>query len=168
MIMFNCLAAMLADVTAIPEIWIPAILALFGVGAFVGLTIGGRVSGRRPHPALLTGASAIAVLSGVMLVAVQQTWAVVPTVFLIGIAAFVLNPALHGRFITVAADAPTLAGATAVSAFQLGISITPVTAAASFSQGGALTSVCWIGAVLAAAAIPLVLLDRAARRHRWL
>ncbi|MFF5208874.1 MFS transporter [Streptosporangium sp. NPDC000396] len=161
MITFNYLAAMLADITAIPEVWIPAILALFGVGAFVGLSIGGRVSDQRPHLALLTGASAIVILSVVMAVVIQQVWAVVPTVFLIGIAAFVLNPALYGRVFAIAADAPTLAGATTVSAFQLGISITPVLAAASLTQGADLTSVCLIGAALAAAAVPFMLLDRA-------
>ncbi|SFJ25301.1 MFS transporter, DHA1 family, chloramphenicol resistance protein [Streptosporangium canum] len=161
MITFNYLAAMLADITAVPEVWIPAILALFGVGAFVGLSIGGRVSDQRPHLALLAGASAIVILSVVMAVAIQQVWAVVPTVLLMGIAAFVLNPAVYGRVFAIAADAPTLAGATTVSAFQLGISVTPVLAAASLTRGAALTSVCLIGAALAAAAVPLILLDRA-------
>lgn len=44
MITFNYLSAMLAEITGVPTVWIPAILALFGVGAFVGLSIGGRVS----------------------------------------------------------------------------------------------------------------------------
>ncbi|MEV2275749.1 MFS transporter [Nocardiopsis sp. NPDC049922] len=163
MITFNYLAAMLADITAVPEVWIPAILALFGVGAFIGLSIGGRVSDRRPHLALLTGASGIAFLSVAMVVAIPHVWAVVPTVFLIGTAAFVLNPAVYGRVFAIAASAPTLAGATTVSAFQLGISITPVLAAASLTQGAALTSVSLIGAALASAAVPLILLDRARR-----
>lgn len=78
-----------------------------------------------------------------------------------GVAAFVLNPAVYGRVFAIAAEAPTLAGATTVSAFRLGISVTPVLAAAPLSQGAALTSVCLIGTALAAAAVPLVLLDRA-------
>ncbi|MEU2660461.1 MFS transporter [Streptomyces sp. NPDC007325] len=160
MITFNYLAAMLEDVTGLPEKAIPAVLALFGVGAFVGLSIGGRVSDRRPHRALLAGASATVILSVVMVAAVHRVWAVLPTVLLLGIAAFVLNPALYGRVFALAAEAPTLAGATTVSAFQLGISITPVLAAASLTQAAALTSVCLIGAALATAAVPLVLLDR--------
>ncbi len=96
-----------------------------------------------------------------MVAAIHRVWAVVPTVLLAGIAAFVLNPALYGRVFAIAAEAPTLAGATTVSAFQLGISITPVLAAASLARGAALTSVCLIGAALAAAAVPLILLDRA-------
>lgn len=166
MITFNYLAAMLADVTALPEVWIPAVLALFGIGAFVGLSIGGRISDRRPHLALLTGALAIVVLSLVMVAAIERLWAVVPTVFMIGIAAFVLNPALYGRVFALAADAPTLAGATTVSAFQLGISITPVLAAVPLTRGATLTSVCLIGAALAAAAVPFILLDRARRAPR--
>ncbi|WAL69126.1 hypothetical protein ORV05_15600 [Amycolatopsis cynarae] len=62
-------------------------------GAFVGLSIGGRISDQRPHLALLTGASAIVILSVVMVIAIREAWVVVPTMFLIGVAAFVLNPA---------------------------------------------------------------------------
>ncbi|WP_230465558.1 MFS transporter [[Actinomadura] parvosata] len=40
MITYNYLAAFLSDVTRVPGIWIPAILTLFGVGAFAGLSIG--------------------------------------------------------------------------------------------------------------------------------
>lgn len=166
MITFNYLAAVLADVTGVPESWIPGVLALFGVGAFTGLSVGGRVADRRPHAALLTGTAAVAGLSLVIAATAREVWAVVPAVFLLGVAAFVLNPALYARVFAVAADAPTLAGAVTVSAFQLGISITPVLAAAVFARGAGLTSVCLIGAVLAVAALPLVLLDRAAGQAR--
>ncbi|WP_419999885.1 MFS transporter [Streptomyces boninensis] len=160
MISFNYLAAMLEDRTNLPQVWIPAVLALFGIGAFLGLAVGGRIADRRPHLALLTGAAAIAVLSGALAGVIERIWAVVPTVLLLGIAAFVLNPALYGRVFAIAGDAPTLAGATTVSSFQLGISITPLLAAASLANGGALTSVCLIGAALAVAAVPLIAIDR--------
>ena len=163
MITFNYLSAMLTDVTGVPALWIPAILALFGIGAFVGLSIGGRVSDARPHAALLGGAAAIAALSVVMAVAIHEAWAVIPAVFLLGIAAFVLNPAIYARVFAIAGDAPTLAGATTVSAFQLGISCTPVLAAAALAQGTSLTWVSVIGAALAALAFPLILTDRAGR-----
>lgn len=163
MITYNYLSAMLTDITALRTIWVPAVLALFGIGAFLGLSIGGRISDRRPHLALLTGATTIAILSVAMVVAIRHIWTAVPVVFLLGIAAFLLNPAVYGRVFTIAAGAPTLAGATAVSAFQLGISITPVLAATALTHTAPLTSVCWIGAALAVAAIPLALFDR--NRH---
>ncbi|WP_280409637.1 MFS transporter [Nocardia brasiliensis] len=161
MITFNYLAAMLAEDTGVAPVWIPAVLALFGVGAFLGLSIGGRIADRRPPLAHGAGAAAIVLLSVVLALAMTQAWIVVPVVFLLGVAAFVLNPALYGRVFAIAGDAPTLAGATTVSAFQLGISGTPVLAALTLGRGAALTSVCVIGAVLAVLALPLIRFDRA-------
>ncbi|WP_226347127.1 MFS transporter [Agilicoccus flavus] len=160
MMTFHYLAAMLTDVTGLTPVWVPAVLSLFGVGAFVGLSVGGRISDARPHVALLTGASTIAALSVAMVVAAHHAWLVTPVVILLGVAGFVLNPALYGRVFALAAGAPTLAGAMTVSAFQLGISVTPILAGAALTRGLGLTSVSLIGAVLALAALPLVLADR--------
>ncbi|MFC3451305.1 MFS transporter [Amycolatopsis speibonae] len=156
MVSFNYLSAMLADV--LPAVWIPAVLALFGIGAFAGLSVGGRISDRRPHHALLGGALGIAVFSALLALFADTVWAVVPLVFLLGVAAFVLNPALYGRVFTLAASAPTLAGATTVSAFQLGISLTPAFAAGALNLGASLTAIPWIGVALALIAVPLVLI----------
>jgi DHA1 family chloramphenicol resistance protein-like MFS transporter len=51
--------------------------------------------------------------------------------------------------------------ATTVSAFQLGISLVPVLAAVALNAGADLTVVTWIGAGLAVATVPVILLDRA-------
>ncbi|MFJ4102296.1 MFS transporter [Amycolatopsis japonica] len=155
MVSFNYLAAMLADV--VPAVWLPAVLALFGIGAFAGLSIGGRISDRRPRHALLVGGVGIAVFSAILALFATSVWVVVPTVFLLGVAAFVLNPALYGRVFTIAASAPTLAGATTVSAFQLGISLTPAFAAGALNLGASLAAIPWIGAGLALITVLLVL-----------
>lgn len=159
MISFNYLSAVLTDVTGVPGGWVPAVLAPFGVGAFAGLSISGRIADRRPVRALTAGAVGIAFLSATLAVFPGAPEVVVPTVFLLGIAAFALNPALCGRVFTIAADAPTLAGATTVSAFQLGISLTPAFAAA-LASGAQVTTVSWIGAALALLTLPLIALDR--------
>ncbi|WP_410664673.1 MFS transporter [Amycolatopsis sp. lyj-84] len=155
MVSFNYLAAMLEDV--LPVVWIPAVLALFGIGAFAGLSAGGRISDKRPHHALLGGVLGIAVFSVLLAVFTTSVWVVVPVVFLLGVAAFVLNPALYGRVFAIAGSAPTLAGATTVSAFQLGISLTPAFAAGALNLGASLTAIPWIGAALALVTVPLVL-----------
>ncbi|MEU8119760.1 MFS transporter [Spirillospora sp. NPDC049024] len=165
MISFNYLAAFLTDVTGVPGVWTPAILALFGGGAFVGLSIGGRIADRRPTPALLAGALGIAAISVLLALLARHALAVVPLVLLLGVAGFVLNPAIYGRVFAIASDAPTLAGATTVSAFQLGISLVPALAGAAMNAGADLTSVTWIGAGLAAAVVPAVLLDRTLSRR---
>ncbi|MFI6813442.1 MFS transporter [Nonomuraea sp. NPDC050328] len=165
MITFNYLASFLTDLTRLPGVCIPAVLALFGVGAFAGVSVGGRIADRRPTFALLAGAFGIAAVSILLALLGRHALAVVPLVLLLGVAAFVLNPALYGRVFTIAAAAPTLAGATTVSAFQLGISLVPALAAAALTAGAGITSVTWIGAALAAAVVPAVLLDRALSRR---
>jgi DHA1 family chloramphenicol resistance protein-like MFS transporter len=160
MISFNYLAAFLTDVTRIPGVWVPAILTLFGVGALIGLSIGGRIADRLPTRALLAGAIGIVVCSVLLAVLARHALAVVPLVLLLGVAGFVLNPAIYGRVFAIASQAPTLAGATTVSAFQLGISLVPVLAAAALDAGAGITVIPWLGAGLAVITTVPVLLDR--------
>ncbi|MFB9833860.1 MFS transporter [Actinoallomurus acaciae] len=164
MISFNYLAAFLTDVTGVPGVWVPAILALFGVGAFTGLSVGGRIADRRPAHALLAGALGILVTSVLLAALARHAAAVVPLVFLLGAAGFVLNPAIYARVFGIASAAPTLAGATTVSAFQLGISLVPALAGVALNAGAGITSLVWIGAGLATAIVPAVLLDRTMSR----
>ncbi|MFH9727110.1 Cmx/CmrA family chloramphenicol efflux MFS transporter [Streptomyces sp. NPDC017254] len=166
MISYNYLAAFLTDVTGVDSVWVPAILVLFGIGAFIGLSIGGRIADGRPHHALLIGAGGILVCSVGLALLADHAVAVVALVLLLGVAGFVLNPAIYGRVFTVAAGAPTLAGATAVSMFQLGISLVPVLAGVALGAGAGLTSIPWLGAGLAVLTIPVVLADRTMARNR--
>ncbi|MET9531350.1 MFS transporter [Streptomyces sp. NPDC006649] len=166
MISYNYLAAFLTDVTGVDSVWVPPILVLFGVGAFFGLFIGGRIADGRPHHAFLIGAGGILVTSVLLALLADYAVAVIVLVLLLGIAGFVLNPAIYGRVFTVAANAPTLAGATAVSMFQLGISLVPVLAGVALGAGAGLTSIPWIGAGLAVLTIPVVLIDRTMARSR--
>ncbi|MER8115344.1 MFS transporter [Streptomyces sp. NPDC094031] len=166
MISYNYLAAFLTDITGIRTVWVPAVLVLFGVGAFVGLSIGGRISDGRPHHALLTGAAGILAASVLLALFAHHAVAVVPLVLILGVAGFVLNPAIYGRVFTVAAGAPTLAGATAVSMFQLGISLVPLLAGVALGAGAGLTAIPWLGAGLAVLTVPVVLIDRTMTRGR--
>ncbi|MER6610279.1 Cmx/CmrA family chloramphenicol efflux MFS transporter [Streptomyces sp. NPDC000927] len=165
MISFNYLAAFLTDVTGIREVWVPVILALFGVGAFIGLSIGGRIADRRPWQALMAGAVGILVCSVLLALLAQYALAVVPLVLFLGVAGFVLNPAIYGRVFTVAWEAPTLAGATSTSAFQFGIGLVPALAGTALGTGAGITSVIWIGAGLAVVTMSAILLDRAMTRR---
>jgi predicted MFS family arabinose efflux permease len=59
---------------------VPAILTLFGIGAFVGLSIGGRIADGRPHHALLAGTTGIAATSVLLAVLAEHAAAVVALV----------------------------------------------------------------------------------------
>jgi DHA1 family chloramphenicol resistance protein-like MFS transporter len=166
MITFNYLAEILTHVTRIPDSWIAAVLVLFGIGAYVGLAIGGRISDRHPHFTMIIGSTGIAVCSVLIASFATQMLAVIPLVLLLGVSGFVINPALYGRVFALAASAPTLAGATTVSAFQLGISVVPLMAGVVLNAGASITVVAWIGAGLAAFTVPLVLIERSATQPR--
>lgn len=162
MITFNYLAELLTGVTGIAEDRLAPVLVLFGVGAYIGLAVGGRMADRRPYPALMAGAVGIVVCSVAIAVFAAHGVVVVTLVALLGVAGFVLNPAIYGRVFALAPDAPTLAGATTVSAFQLGIAVVPVIAGVALHSGAPITTVPWIGACLALVTIPIVLFERAA------
>jgi DHA1 family chloramphenicol resistance protein-like MFS transporter len=160
MITVNYLAELITEVSRLPDAWIAGILALFGVGAYVGLAISGRIADRHPHHALVAGAVGIVACSVLLATLAEHQPAVVVLVFLLGVTGFVLNPAIYGRVFDLAFDAPTLAGATTVSAFQLGISLVPVLAGIVLDAGAPVTAVAWIGAGLGAITIPLVTTEK--------
>ncbi len=165
MITFTYLSEILRTITGIADTWIAAVLVLFGVGAYIGLAIGGRIADRRPYLALLAGAAGILVTSALIATFTTRPAIVVPLVLALGVFGFILNPAIYGRVFALASDAPTLAGATTVSAFQLGIAAVPALASSALGSGTSITAAIWIGAGLAAFTVPVVLIEHAANRR---
>src|SRR5262249_9572650 len=65
---FTYVAVLVTGVSGFSEDWVPGMLALFGLGSFAGVTIGGRLSDTRPIWVLVPGG--IALLAGWVLLAV--------------------------------------------------------------------------------------------------
>jgi DHA1 family chloramphenicol resistance protein-like MFS transporter len=162
---FGYLGALLLDVSRLPVSWLPAVLALFGVGAFVGLVIGGRLADRHPFAILAMGIAGLILVSVAIALIAHHLVATVILVFLLGIAGFLLNPAVWARVYFIAPDAPTLAGATNSSAFQLGLTFAPLASGLPIAAGHGLASIGWVGAAIAVLALALAILDaRLSRR----
>lgn len=159
MSIFGYLAALLQDVSRLPVSWLPAVLALFGVGAFIGLAIGGRTADRQPFATLAAGIVGVLLVSAAIALLAHDLVATVILVFLLGIAGFVLNPAVWGRVYVIAPDAPILAGATNSSAFQLGLTLAPIAAGLPIAGGYSLASIGWVGAGIAVLALVLAFFD---------
>ncbi|WP_425828211.1 Cmx/CmrA family chloramphenicol efflux MFS transporter [Streptomyces fractus] len=150
---FSYLAPLLTDVTGIPDAWVPALLALFGVGGLLGLFVGGRTAQAAPLATLGWGLAALAVTSVLLAMTAQATAVVVALVFLLGAAGYVTNPALQSRVFTLAPDAPTLVGATNTAAFNVGNTLAPLLGGLAIDAGFGYASVAWVGAGLAAAGL---------------
>ncbi|WP_340615354.1 Cmx/CmrA family chloramphenicol efflux MFS transporter [Xenorhabdus entomophaga] len=166
MAIFGFLGALLIDVSKLAVIWLPAVLSLFGIGAFIGLTIGGRTADKYPFRTLIIGTLGVMIISVALALGAENLMATICLVFILGIFGFVVNPAVMSRIYTIAADAPTLAGATNVSAFQLGITLAPFFAGLSIGAGYGLSSVGWVGALLAVMALVPILFDAYLHRKK--
>lgn len=156
---FGYIAALLMEVSGLSAEWLPAVLILFGVGAFIGLTIGGRTADAQPRGTLVAGIIGLIVSSAIIASFAASVWATVAMVFMLGLAGFLLNPAVWGRVYVLAPDASMLAGATKASAFQAGLTLAPLLAGIPISLGHGLASVAWVGVIIAVVSLLLAGLD---------
>ncbi|WP_323870838.1 MFS transporter [Xenorhabdus doucetiae] len=164
---FSYLGALLIDASKLAVTWLPAVLSLFGIGAFIGLTIGGRTADKSPFSTLVIGTIGVIAISVALGFLAENLIMTIGLVFLLGIFGFVVNPAVMNRVYTIAAGAPTLAGATNVSAFQLGITLAPLLGGLAIKAGYGLSSVGWVSALLAMVALIPILLDAHLHKKKY-
>lgn len=122
---FTYLAPLFTDVTGLAPGWVPALLALFGIGSFLGATIAGRVADRRPLPYLVGGGLALLLGWALFAATADLPGVTVPMVLVLGTLAFGTGSMLVAQVFTVAADAPALAGGVATAAFNVGAAAGP-------------------------------------------
>lgn len=158
---FTYLAPVVTDVAGLGDGWVPPVLALFGLGAFAGVTIGGRLADR---PGLRRSLSVLttALLAGWVLLALlaHLPAVVVPVVAVQGALSFAVGSALIARSLAAASGAPRLAGAYATAAMNVGAAAGPWLAGAALASGAGYRSPLWVSAALVAAALGTAALGR--------
>jgi len=132
------------------------VLALFGIGALVGTTIGGRVADAHLFGVLLSGIAASTVLLAALALFASTPAVAITLSFLLGVSAFYTAPALNARMFNVAGAAPTLAGATTTAAFNLGNTGGPWLGGTVIDAGLGFAATAWAGAVMTAVGMGLV------------
>lgn len=150
---FSYLSPLLTDVAGLDEGWVPTVLALFGVGALVGTTVGGRVADAHLFGVLLSGIAASTVFLAALALFGGFAVAAVVLSFLLGFSAFYTAPALNARMFNVAGAAPTLAGATTTAAFNLGNTGGPWLGGTVIDAGLGYPATAWAGAAMTVTAI---------------
>lgn len=149
---FTFLAPLVTDVTGLDTGWVPIVLALFGVGSFVGVRIGGRAADANPIPLQLVGGAGL--LAGWLALALLAD-GVLPTLVLIpalGVLSFAVGSTLIARVLYVAADARILSGALATASLNVGAAIGPWLGGLAIEGDRGTTAPLLISAVLVAAA----------------
>nr|WP_239513888.1 Cmx/CmrA family chloramphenicol efflux MFS transporter [Streptosporangium sp. 'caverna'] len=162
---FTFLAPIVTDVAGLDPLWVSAVLVLFGLGSFVGVTVAGRLSDQRPGVVVAVGGPLL--LGGWValgLVAFNPI-ALLILAFTQGALSFGLGSTLIARVLYEAAGAPTMAGSYATAALNVGATAGPVIAAATLSTWLAERGPVWASGALVAVALLLALLFRQALEH---
>ncbi|WP_037347803.1 Cmx/CmrA family chloramphenicol efflux MFS transporter [Sciscionella sediminilitoris] len=143
---FSYLSPFLVGVSGFTEGIVPLLLAVFGVGAVIGLQVAGRFADSHPFASLFLPLAALAlVLAALGLFGENKVLAIV-AVGLLGFAGFGANPALLGRMFSLAGEAPTLANSMNVSAFNIGNTVGPLVGGAVIDAGLGYPTVPVVGA----------------------
>ncbi|MER5684658.1 Cmx/CmrA family chloramphenicol efflux MFS transporter [Streptomyces sp. NPDC002205] len=150
---FSYLAPLLTDVAGLDSGWVPTVLALFGIGALIGTTIGGRVADAHLFGVLMSGIAASTVFLVALALFASNQVAAVALAFLLGLSAFYTAPALNARMFNIAGAAPTLAGATTTAAFNLGNTGGPWLGGTVIDADFGFAATAWAGAAMTVLAL---------------
>ncbi|MDX3229921.1 Cmx/CmrA family chloramphenicol efflux MFS transporter [Streptomyces sp. ME19-01-6] len=162
---FTYLAPLLTEVGGYGAGWVPAMLVLFGVGAFIGITVGGRIADVRPQLILLTGMSALTLGWAVLALTAGAAVAVFALVFVQGLLAFGIAPILTSRTFYLAGGAPTLAGGFTTAAFNVGNTAGPWFGGLAIDAGLGFRSPVWTSALMMLVALATLGLGAVLRRR---
>ncbi|GAA1341069.1 Cmx/CmrA family chloramphenicol efflux MFS transporter [Saccharothrix algeriensis] len=161
---FTYLAPLVTEVGGYGPDRVPVLLALFGLGTFVGVTVGGRLSDARPRVVLLPGG--VALLGGWLLLAATagDPVALAALVFAQGALSFAVGSTLITRVLYAADEAPSLGGSFATAALNAGATAGPLLGGAALAAGFGHRSPAVVAALLVASALGAAGLAAVARR----
>ncbi|OCG74216.1 arabinose ABC transporter permease [Microbacterium sediminis] len=165
---YSYVATLVTEAAGAPEWLVPFALMALGLGMVVGNLFGGRLADASVTRTLLVGLAGMSLVS--VVVAVLSSWSValIAALFVFGLIAQLINPAIQLRLFDVAHEHQALAGALNHSALNIGNSVGAAVGGAVIAAGFGYVAPAWAGAVLAAAgaviAVASLAVDRRAVR----
>lgn len=163
--MSTYITPMMTEVTGFAPGSMTWLLVLFGLGMFISNLISGRFTDRALMPMLYTGLGGLAVTLALMPLAAHSKLAAIIAIPLISGFGFATVPPLQKRVLDHTADAPTLASAVNIGAFNLGNAIAAWLGGLVISAGLGYTAPNVAGAGMAAAALVLALVSAGLERR---
>jgi DHA1 family inner membrane transport protein len=135
-------------------------LVLYGLGLTAGNWLGGRYADRSVDGTLIAAMASMVVVLVLFSVGMRWPLAAAPLIFLWGITSFALVAPLQMRIMEAAGDAPNLASAMNIGAFNLGNAIGAALGGAVISAKFGYPAVALAGAVMAGCGLILVIVLR--------
>lgn len=155
---FTYIAPILQQETHASTTFVTAMLVLYGAGLAVGNILGGRFADRSLYGTLIVSLFAVIVLLLIFAVTMTSALVVAPLIFLWGIASFAVVPPLQSLVVQEARDAPNLASAMNIGAFNLGNALGAALGGGVISAGLGLPAVALAGAGTAVLGLLMVLM----------
>ncbi|MGK3954641.1 MFS transporter [Arthrobacter sp. R4] len=145
---FTYIAFTLTEVSGFAATTVPWLLIVFGVGLFIGNTLGGKAADRNVDRTLMVVlAVLVVVLVGFALTAGNQVLTVT-SIVLMGGFGFATVPGLQMRVMKYASRAPTLASGANIGAFNVGNALGAWLGGVTITAGLGYTSPIWAGAAI--------------------
>lgn len=154
---FTYIAPILQEATQASSPFITGMLALFGIGLTLGNIWGGKAADRSVDRTLIVSLAAL--IAVLIAFSVLMRWPVPAAVSILiwGAASFALVPPLQMRVMEAAKDAPNLASAVNIGAFNFGNAIGAVLGGAVISAGLGYPAISLAGAAMASLGLVMVL-----------
>lgn len=161
---FTYIAPILREVTQASLGYVTAMLVIYGLGLTAGNWIGGRYADRSVDRTLIVTLAALTAVLILFSAAMSSLWLTPIVIFAWGVASFALVPPLQVRVMSAATEAPNLASAVNIGAFNLGNAIGAALGGGVIASGLGYPAVALAGAATSAAGLVAVVL--VARRDK--
>jgi MFS transporter, DHA1 family, inner membrane transport protein len=145
---FTYIAFTLTEVSGFAASTVPWLLIVFGVGLFIGNTLGGRAADRNVDRTLLAVLSVLVVVLVAFALSAGNQILTIASLLLLGGFGFATVPGLQMRVMKYAAKAPTLASGANIGAFNVGNALGAWLGGVTITAGLGYTSPIWAGAAI--------------------
>ncbi|MEU4270632.1 MFS transporter [Streptomyces sp. NPDC026092] len=149
---------MMTEVAGYTEGAVTWLLVLFGIGMFLGNLLGGKFADRALMPMLFVSLGALSLTLLVFTATAENKVLAAITLTLIGALGFATVPPLQKWVLDQAKQAPTLASAANIGAFNLGNALAAWLGGVVIATGLGFTAPNWVGALLSGTALLLAFL----------
>ncbi|MCJ2085752.1 MFS transporter [Methylobacterium sp. E-005] len=136
--------------------FVTAMLVLYGIGLTVGNWLGGRLADRSVDGTIIGSLAGLAIVLALFAAGMHGAIPAAILIFLWGVGSFALVPPLQMRVMEKASEAPNLASAMNIGAFNLGNAIGAAVGGGVIDAGFRLPAVSLAGAAMAAIGLALL------------
>lgn len=168
MVPFTYIAPLLQEVTGLAPATVPWVLLLNGVGATIGVFLGGRLSDWKLMPSLIAMLAIQGVVLAAMYLAAPHPVLMTAAITAWGFLNFAIGTPIQARILGWTADAPNLASALIPSGFNIGIAAAAFIGALLLNAGFGYRSLPLLGVLAMAVATGVALSSYLAERRSGL